>query len=93
MTPVKEQLHGRHYRTIIGIALMAFALLFVITNTILTLVVTKTASPKCVASWVEFAHEWVFPIMLFAAGFALYNKEAFREVVGAGRSLVRRRSA
>lgn len=77
---------GRHLRTLAGLGFMLFSLGFVL----LTRFVRPDATP-CAATVTEVVHEWLFPVLLFAGGLALFNRHAFNDVWTAGRSFTRRR--
>jgi len=71
-----------------GIGLMLFSVGFVVLDKVLAVKI-KIAVP-CPASVIEVVHVWIFPVLLFFGGMALFSRDAFSDLAGAAKSLVGR---
>lgn len=76
-------MEGRHVRTIMGALLMILSVVFVGISVIL--------GHASVTSYLELIHVWLFPILIFLSGLALFYRPAFKDIVSEGRRLIRRR--
>lgn len=86
---VEIGLGARHVRTVMGMGLMLFSVGFVVLDKILAVRI-KVALP-CPASVIEVVHVWIFPVLLFFGGLALFSREAFSDLLGGAKALVGRR--
>lgn len=76
---------GRHFRTAAGILFMCLGATAVLGARWL-----EPLSQGCAATWVEFAHKYAFPALLFLGGMALFSKPAFTDILSGGKSVVGR---
>lgn len=83
-------LEARHRRTVTGIVLMIIGVLFavpVLVDQILdALHPPATAVPAF--TFMEFVHEFGFPLLLIAGGYNLFSKEAFSDIVDKVKSVL-----
>jgi hypothetical protein len=76
---------GRHLRTGAGIAFMALGAAAVLGARWL-----EPNYSACAVSWVEVAHRYGFPALLFLGGLAMFNRAAFGDLVVGTTALTRR---
>lgn len=76
---------GKHFRTASGILFMLLGAAAVLGGRWL-----EPSSQGCAASWVEFAHRYAFPALLFLGGMALFNRAAFGDLLDGGKQVVGR---
>lgn len=77
---------ARHMRTAVGVVFMLLGAVSVIGARWL-----EPGRAACATSWVEVVQHYGFPSLLFLGGLALFNREAFGDIVGTAKSMVRRR--
>ena len=86
----RAEIGYRHVRTVMGATFMGLAVLYVVTLNVLHAVHTTPAGCPAAAAttWVDVVHAWVFPVLVFLAGLALFNRAAFGDLVSTAKSLL-----
>lgn len=78
---------GRHGRTIMGIALMTFAGLYVLAIHVFGGLL-HISTTTCATAWVQVVQEWGFPALLFVAGYRLFDIDSFTDLVNAAKAVL-----
>lgn len=85
------QLEKRHRRAALGIGLMVLGIVFAVPALIGQ--VLHALHPPTVAvshSVLELIHEFGFPVLLIAAGYNLFSRDAFADLVDRAKTLIGR---
>ena len=76
------QLEKRHRRTAIGIGLMILGVLFAVPALIGQVIAAlHPGTPQPDRSVLELMHEFGFPVLLIGAGYNLFSRDAFADLV------------
>jgi len=77
------QLEARHRRTVTGIALMVIGILFAVPAFVgqVLLALHPPATPVPAPTFLELVHSFGFPVLLIGAGYNLFSREAFADIV------------
>ena len=78
-------MEGRHWRAVIGLALMLFGIL----GYVAVLFHIGAAAETCTSTWVQLTRQYGFPAGLVIGGYNLFSPDAFRDVVATVRNGLR----
>ena len=78
-----SNLQGRHWRAIFGVFLICVSI---------AMVAVTIWHPIEKPGFFEVIYHLLFPVLLFASGFALVSRDALGDVVNAAKNLLPRRS-
>lgn len=78
---------GRHGRTAVGMTMMALGIVAVLGSRWL-----EPMHVGCATSWVEVAHRYGFPTLLVLAGYQLFHRASFTELMQTASRVIRRRT-